>query len=112
MKKQRIITIIIILAVIAVSWYFLSGNSQNADEQLAKCIGSKSILYMQEGCIACKKQENIFGDSYKFLNKVDCIHDSTRCLIENITATPTWQINNEKYKGVKTLDELKNMTGC
>jgi len=110
--KKSYITIIIILAILTISWYFLPGDNPNLDEQLAKCIGSKSILYMQEGCIACREQEKIFGDSYKFLNKVDCIQDSTRCLIENVTATPTWQINNKKYKGVKTIDELKNMTGC
>lgn len=111
MKKGTWITILIILGVLILAWYFLT-ETDNVDEKIVKCIASKSTLYFQTGCVACKRQESLFGENYKYLNIVDCITDGDKCLEGNITATPTWIINKEKYVGVQTVEELKLLTGC
>ena len=110
--KRGLWTGIIILIIIVFSIYILSKNGGNENEQLAKCIASKSTLYIQTGCFACQKQEGIFGETYKYLNTVDCSVEGDVCLTNEIMATPTWLINGEKYVGYIGLDNLKELTGC
>ena len=52
----------------------------------------------------------MFGDSFKFLNVVDCTGNWDKCL--GVTGTPTWVINGEKYVGVQEIEKLRNLTGC
>ncbi|MCX6751117.1 MAG: hypothetical protein NTZ83_06685, partial [Candidatus Pacearchaeota archaeon] len=63
--KSRIITIVIIAAVIIIAFFALTKNHPSTDTDTVKCIGSKSILYTQLGCHFCKIQEEIFGDNYQ-----------------------------------------------
>lgn len=110
MKNNNLITIIIILVVILIAIIILNKPKDNVDEQTAICIGSKSILYIQLGCHACDIQEEMFGKNYKHLNVVDCFYEKNKCL--EISATPTWLINGQYYKGVQSIDNLKLLTGC
>jgi hypothetical protein len=83
---------------------------KTTSDEVAQCIGQNSIVYIQNGCHACLNQENLFGDSYKYLNVIDCFYTPEKC--SGITATPTWVINGEKYIGVQSIDKLKGLTGC
>ena len=112
MNKKSWVTVLIIVAILAFSGYIIVKKNGNTDENLVKCISSKSVLYMQTGCFACKKQEDLFGENYKYLKIVNCALDIDECLKEEITATPTWIINGEKYVGVQKIDKLKELTGC
>lgn len=110
--KKNVITILIILAIVIFAIYILNKNGGNTDEELAKCIGSKSTLYMKTGCPACKTQEKLFGDTYKYLKIVNCLVDSEDCISNEITATPTWIIDGKKIIGVQSIEKLKELTGC
>ena len=111
MKKNTIITLVVVIAVIGLAWYILNNRGGNVDSELAKCIGANSVLYSKTGCFACVKQKELFGDSYKFLNVKN--FDTWEPLTElGITSTPTWVINDEKYSGVQSIETLKQLTGC
>ena len=112
-KKDIIIYLILGIIIISIILIILSlkGNG-NTNEELAKCIGGNSKLYVQLGCGACEVQKEMFGENYKHLDTIDCAFERQECLDQGITGTPTWIINTEKYKGVKTIDELKKLTGC
>lgn len=110
--KKSLITIIIVLAIIVFAIYALNKNGVNTDVELAKCIGAKTTLYMQTGCPACKKQESLFGETYKYLNVIDCLTNTQKCIDEEITNIPTWFINGNKYIGVQSIEKLKELTGC
>ena len=139
MKKNTLITILIILGVIVLAVILLNKPSApTTDAETAKCIGENSVLYIQLGCHACKLQEDMFGDNYQYLNKVDCFYEKDKCLnVETsnnpgiikkffcwvgiskcpvktmgITATPTWIIEGESYEGVQDIEALKGLTGC
>ena len=112
MKKSEIATIIVVIGVIVLAFYLLNKPKNEVSAELAKCIGENSKIYVQLGCSACKKQEELFGDSYKYLNKIDCWYERERCINEDISATPTWEINGQRYIGVRSIEQLKNMTGC
>ncbi len=108
--KKNVVTILIILGVIIISLYVLTRNNEGVDEELAKCIGQNSQLYIQLGCHACETQEKMFGKSYKHLNTIDCFYEQEKCI--GIQSTPTWVINQERHTGVQNIDELKDLTGC
>ena len=113
MQKGNLVTALIIIAVVVIAIYALTRSNANTDAELAKCIGSKSTLYIQTGCSACKKQENLFGTTYQYLNNtIDCLVKTQECVNKGITATPTWIINGEKSVGVRTIEKLKELTGC
>jgi len=110
--KSTITTILIILVISIVAILALSKKPIETDQDVAKCIGSKAILYTQLGCHACEAQEDLFGSNYEYLNVIDCWYDHQPCIDENITATPTWIIKNEKFVGVQTIEKLQELTGC
>ena len=112
MNKSSAITLIVIIAVIIFAVYLIVQDTGSANEELVKCIGERSELYIQLGCHACETQEKMFGDSYKFLNVVDCWDERDKCIEKGIEATPTWIINGEKFRGVQSIDTLKRRTEC
>lgn len=112
MKKKSLITLIVVLVVIVLAIVILTRSHPETSDDVAKCIGSKSTLYVQLGCHACDLQEEMFGESYEYISSVDCFFEREKCIEDNIQATPTWIINDEKVVGVKSVEELQNLIGC
>jgi len=110
MKKSNTITIVIILAVIIFASIIISTRGNDTPKELAKCIGKRTTLYVQLGCHACKIQEDMFGESYQYLNTIDCWFEKERC--GGIPSTPTWVIQEKKYTEVLSIETLKQLTGC
>jgi len=116
MKKSHllILSILIVASILIIA--FAPDQNQNLpgeiNEEIAKCIGANSIIYTQLGCHACKAQEELFGDYYKYLNEIDCIFEKQECIEAEITATPTWVIDGKYYIGVKQIGALRELTGC
>ncbi|MEK6913721.1 MAG: hypothetical protein AABW47_03565 [Nanoarchaeota archaeon] len=108
--KKSWITPIIIIAIVSLAFFVISKNKNETPDDIAKCIGKNSILYIQLGCSACKTQENLFGESYQYLTKVDCWFERDKCT--EIQKTPTWIIKGEKYEGVQSIEKLKELTNC
>ncbi len=112
MKKKSKITWIVILAVVLLSIFILTRPANGSTEEVAKCIGENSELYIQLGCHACETQENMFGENYQYLTVIDCFFDRDPCIEKEIKGTPTWIINEQSYLGTKSIEELKDLTGC
>ncbi len=110
--KSTLLTISIILGIAIIVILSLSDKPPQTDQEVAKCIGSKSILYTQLGCHACEAQEELFGENYQYLEVIDCWYNHQPCIDANITATPTWIIGKERAVGVQTIEKLKELTGC
>jgi len=111
MKKNALISTIIVLAILIFAYYVLTKNSDPPEIEIAKCIGEKSTLYTKVGCFACDKQEELFGKNYQYLNVVQATDWDTLSTF-GIKSTPTWVIDNVKYSGVQSLKKLKDLTGC
>ena len=110
MKKGNLVTVLIILGIIILSVVILIKPVPETSEEIAKCIGRKSELYVQLGCHACEIQEKMFGENYQYLTTIDCWFEKDKCA--GIEATPTWVIDEKKYVGVQDIEELKRLTGC
>ena len=112
-KRNTLITWLVIIAVIILGIVISSrGGSSNVPEEIAKCIGEKSTLYVQLGCPHCKTQEDMFGNNKKYLEEVDCFYERIECQEKDIQATPTWIISGEYYEGVQSIERLQELTGC
>jgi len=114
MKKDNKIylSLVIIVLIIIAGIYYFKGNNETPEEKIAECIGKNSLLYVQLGCSHCKTQEEMFGENIKYLNKIDCHFEPQKCIDAGITGTPAWAIKGEKYPGVKSIEKLKQLTGC
>lgn len=105
-----LVLIMIIIGIIILISYLKKNN--NIDEETAKCIASKSVLYASRTCSHCAEQKRILGDYLLLFNVVDCLDNQQICTDKLIEFVPAWIINNQKYVGVKSLEELKNLAGC
>lgn len=112
MKRNPVITLIIIIGIVILSLYIINKPTEESPEEIVKCIGENSELYTQLGCHACETQENIFGENYQYLNVIDCFFERGICTEKQIKATPTWIIGGKFYEGVRSLETLKELTGC
>lgn len=110
--KSTLLTISILLGIAIIAFLSLNNKPPETEQEIAECIGSEAILYTQLGCHACEAQEELFGENYQYLNVVDCWYNHQPCIDSNITATPTWIINNKKVIGLQTIEKLQELTGC
>ena len=83
---------------------------EKTDDEILKCIASKTTLYVQLGCSHCELQKEILGEGYNYFNKIDCFYEPDKC--QYIFATPTWKINQKSLPGIKSIEELRELTKC
>jgi len=110
MKKSNLITWGIIVGVIIFAFIIMYKPTPETPDEVAKCIGEKSILYVQLGCPHCESQEELFGNNLDKITIIDCFYEREKC--QGIEATPTWVIGTKKITGVQTIEELQKLTGC
>lgn len=113
--EKREIKILIILSVaviiIILAIYFFRKNG-NLDEEIIKCIASKSLLIAKKDCGTCAYQKQILGNYTSYFDIIDIIEYPEIVEQYNLIKVPTWIIDGKKYTGVKTLKDLKKITGC
>ena len=94
--------------------------STTLSDNFAVCLKNKGFVYYGSyTCPACTYQNDLFGDSKKYLNYVECgdIHDGDPwykiCVDKEIHATPTWFFpDGKKREGVLSLETLEKESGC
>ena len=88
---------------------FLLGEDQRAS--LVFCLNEKGAeFYSNTYCAECEKQKEILGESFNSINIVDCGRNKELC--PNIKSIPAWYIDKKIYYGLKTIDELQEISGC
>ena len=113
-KPRKLIilgVIIIILLIVCVLLLKYLPKQSNLDHEMMSCIGDNSLLVASKGCGYCHNQIEMLGD-IDSLNIIYCEDDEQFCIDNQIAGVPTWIINEEKFVGVRTIDELKELTGC
>ena len=88
---------------------YFSGEAET--EKLVLCLSEQDAeFYGTEFCADCEKQTNLFGKSFNKLNYVDCGRNKENC--PNLREIHAWYINKNIYYGFKTIEELKEISGC
>ena len=90
----------------------------NAAIQLAKHLTAKNIiLYNAYWCPHCHDQKEMFGkEAASNLSLVECAVDGKNnkaelCKNKGIVGYPSWEINGDIQSGIKTLEELSELSG-
>ncbi len=85
-------------------------------EAFASCLADKgAVVYGAVWCTSCKKQADMFGDSWSLITYVECADGNTQtveCTEAGITGYPTWVIDGEQYLGWMDLGEISTISGC
>lgn len=117
LSKTMIVVSVLALAAVVVGYSLLLGGSGKYDN-FAKCISSSGAkMYGAFWCPHCNEQKAMFGDSWKYINYVECSNpDYTQkevCRQANITGYPAWEFGNHtKQYGAMSFEELSRATGC
>ena len=123
MNKKSLTYIIIILIVVVVifGYYaFFRNNGSNGEsggvglnDVLAKCLTEKGVkMYGTEWCSYCKKQKEAFGNSFQYIDYIDCDKERSKCTAAGVKGYPTWVISGENYPGVQSFERLSSLSGC
>ena len=82
-------------------------------DSFTQCLTEKgATMYGTDWCSHCKNQKEMFGDSFQYVNYVDCDWNKDECLKAGIKGYPTWIIDNKKYTGEQRLERLALLTEC
>ncbi|MBN1386110.1 hypothetical protein JW968_04005 [Candidatus Woesearchaeota archaeon] len=110
--KRPIITMVTMLLVL-ISALLISGCGSQNSEKLAQCLSEKgAVLYGTEWCSHCQNQKEAFGQSFSYIEFIDCDRQSEKCFAEGIEGYPTWVINGQKYPGNQDIIRLADISGC
>lgn len=109
-----VVVLIIVLYFVANAITTYTGYSikENVDE-FAKCLSEKgAVMYGTDSCHFCQEQKKLFGDSFEYINYVNCDSNGEECISKGIAGYPTWIIDEEAHEGVQDFDMLAEYTGC
>lgn len=89
---------------------FLIENEEE-ESSLARCLTGKNVVfYGSRKCADCKKQIDFFGNGFRYLNYVECNGHPGKC--QELKIVPAWEINGQMVYGLKSLSELRVLSGC
>lgn len=74
----------------------------------ARCLNrAGATYYTADWCPHCQRQNALFGDALRYVKVVDC---TDGC---EVSSFPQWKFRDgSRIKGVASLDELGERTGC
>ena len=73
-------------------------------------------LYTTYWCPYCQRQQALFGSAVAKLQVVECdpkgdnAHPE-QCIQAQVSSYPTWQLNGQLYRGMRSLEELAALSG-
>ena len=102
--------------IIVVVVIFLSSGGKTTEynyDEFTNCLTEKGVkMYGTEWCSHCKNQKRVFGDSFQYIDYIDCDKNEDECIEAEIGGYPTWIIDGEKYPGEQTFERLSKLSGC
>ncbi len=115
-KTYTIILVIFVVLIAAVAVYFTfrpkaSNSSLNS---FAQCLAQKGFtMYGAYWCPHCQNEKALFGDSFRYVNYVECTVETQKCTAAGIEGFPTWITpDGRKLVGEQSLQALSAVSGC
>jgi hypothetical protein len=107
MKFYFLFLLILLITLIGCS------SKQGEYDSFAQCLTEKGVkMYGTEWCSHCKNQKETFGDSFQYIDYVDCDRNKDECSKARIDGYPTWNVDGINYPGEQQLYKLASLTGC
>ncbi|MGV8142397.1 MAG: hypothetical protein ACP5NS_02050 [Candidatus Pacearchaeota archaeon] len=131
MKKQKnkksgslkYIVIAIVIVVLAGLFMFAgkenSSTSQDSVDNFAKCLTEKgAVMYGAFWCPHCAKTKKNFGESFNYINYVECDprgdnEQAELCISKSIDKYDTWEFaDGSRLISEPSFELLSEKTGC
>jgi hypothetical protein len=88
-------------------------------DEFAKCLSENGVtMYGAYWCPHCNAQKQMFGNSWKQVNYVECslpnnAGQTQQCVESGIGAYPTWEFQNGlRIEGDLALEKISTFSGC
>jgi glutaredoxin len=102
----------------AVSSASSASGQPSPEEQLAVHLTQTgAVMYATYWCPYCQRQEALFGETaFQYIERVECDPQGEnpqpdRCREAGVRGLPTWIINGQNYPGLRSLEELAELSG-
>ncbi len=118
MNRKYIILVFVVLGIaillIAFLFYPRSPYAKGTLDGFAQCLSSKGIkMYGAYWCPHCQNQKAAFGDSFKYVNYVECTQEVAACESAGVVGYPTWVFpDGRRLEGEQKLEDLSSASGC
>lgn len=125
MKNKLTVLIIVVLGVVGFLLVFFtyprSPYANGALDGFARCLASKGAqMYGAYWCPHCQSQKAEFGDSFKYVNYVECTKEIAKCTAAGIQGYPTWIFpassaggrDGTRLEGEQTFEKLSSASQC
>lgn len=109
--------VLVLLLVAAAMAFSFKGNTpadgKNYDA-FAQCLTERgAAMYGAEWCSHCQNQKRMFGESFRFVNYVECTEEIRTCTEKGIQGFPTWVFaDNSRLEGEQSFAALAAKSGC
>jgi len=107
-----------VLVAVIIIGIFLIRNKEVFEkvnlDAFASCLADKKvIMYGASSCSHCQAEKNRFGDSFKFVQYVECPENVKLCVEKGIEGYPTWILGDgQKFFGEQGLLNLSELSAC
>ena len=107
------LVIILILFVVLYGYKSITGRViQGQYDEFANYLTEQGVkMYGTEWCSHCQNQKKLFGNSFQYIDYIDCDKNKNECSIVGVTGYPTWSINGQNYPGEQSLERLAQLAG-
>lgn len=113
---------LILLIIIGVIGFRMTGNVVSEPgkyDSFAQCLSNNGVkMYGAYWCPHCQDQKEMFGDSWKNVNYIECslpngAGQTKECTAAGIRSYPTWQFaDGTRVSGTLSFQELSARTSC
>ncbi len=111
-----VVTVLVVAAVVGLVFFLPKNTSQLPYKNLdafAKCLTDKgAVMYGAYWCSHCKAQKEAFGQSFQYVNYVECTEKPDVCNAAGVESYPTWKIASTTLVGEISLEDLAVDSGC
>lgn len=83
-------------------------------DSFAQCLTQKgAAMYGTDWCPHCQAQKKLFGNSFKYVNYINCDANKAACDAAGVKGYPTWQFpRGDPVSGTQELATLAERAGC
>ena len=118
--KIYFLIFLVILIIVGYLYYTPGVDAESGKYDLfAQCVNNSGAkMYGAYWCSHCKTQKESFGDSFSFINYVECSLPNNAgqneiCKEAGVDSYPTWEFGDGlRINGFVTLEKLAERTGC
>ena len=125
MEKPKLILTLSILILLLIGAFLIGGfanslksnqfsENTSALDDFAKCLTDKgAVMYGAYWCPHCQNEKKAFGNSFQYVNYVECPKEPQKCLALGVDGYPTWIFSDGKrLVGEQGLEKLAGESGC